>query len=98
MVSLFQQLYAVEYRAADLTSAERLELRRVQAVPIWQKMEAWLNREDVKAVLPKSAMGQAIGYLKNQWLALRLYLTDGELPFDNNVSERIIRPLTVRPQ
>jgi transposase len=95
MVSMFQQLYAVEYRAAGLTSAERLELRRVQAVPVWQKMEAWLSREDVKRVLPKSALGQAIGYLKNQWSALRLYLTDGELPFDNNVSERIIRPLTI---
>ena len=95
MLSLYQQLYAVEYRAAGLTSAERLELRRVQAVPIWQKMEAWLSREDVKRVLPKSALGQAIGYLKNHGSALRLYLTDGELPFDNNVSERIIRPLTI---
>lgn len=95
MQSMFQQLYAVEYRAAGLTSAERFELRRLQATPIWRKMEEWLKRADVLAVLPKSSMGQAIGYLRNQWSALRHYLTDGEIPFDNNVSERIIRPLTI---
>ena len=58
-------------------------------------MKIWMEREDVKKVLPKSAMGQAIGYLRNQWSALQFYLTDGELPFDNNHCERSIRPLTI---
>lgn len=95
MYSYFRQLYAVEYRGALLTSAERLKLRQQDAVPIWRRMAAWLEREEVKRVLPKSDIGQAIGYLRNQWLALQLYLKDGELPFDNNHSERTIRPLTI---
>lgn len=95
MYSFFRQLYAVEYRGALLTIAERFELRQRQAVPIWTRMQNWLERWDVKTVLPKSDIGQAIGYLRNQWPALRLYLTNGELPFDNNHCERVIRPLTI---
>ena len=48
-----------------------------------------------KRALPKSAIGEAIGYLRNQWTALRVYLSDGRIPIDNNQSERTIRPLTV---
>jgi transposase len=95
MYSLFRQLYAIEYRGALLTSAERLTLRQRDAVPIWQQMARWLERDDVKRVLPKSSLGEAIGYLRNQWSSLRLYLEDGELPFDNNHCERTIRPLTI---
>lgn len=95
MYALFRQLYAVEYRGALLTSAERLTLRQRDAVPIWQRMARWLERDDVKRVLPKSSLGEAIGYLRHQWSSLQLYLEDGELPFDNNHSERTIRPLTI---
>ena len=95
MLSYFRQLYAIEYRGLDMTSAARLALRQRDAVPIWQRMQTWLDRDDVKRLLPKSAIGQAVGYLRNQWTALRLYLTDGAIPFDNNQSERIIRPLTI---
>jgi hypothetical protein len=35
------------------------------------------------------------GYLRNQWTALRRYLSDGRIPIDNNQSEQEIRPLTV---
>lgn len=95
MLSFFRQLYAVEYRGSEMSSTERLDLRRREAVPIWQQMEAWLHRKEVMQALPKSAIGQAIGYLKNQWSALQLYLTDGEIPIDNNQSERFIRALTI---
>jgi hypothetical protein len=95
MFSFFRQLYAVEYRGASLTVADRLALRQREAIPIWTRMESWLERRDVKNVLPKSDIAKAIGYLRNQWTALRQYLTHGEIPFDNNHSERVIRPLTI---
>ena len=41
--------------------------------------------------LPKSALGKAVGYALNQWLALRRYTEDGRLSIDNNVSERTLR-------
>lgn len=95
MISMFRQLYAVEYRGALLSAAERLELRQRDAVPIWQRMGKWLEQDEVKRLLPKSDIGKAVGYLRNQWEALQRYLSDGHLPFDNNHSERVIRPLTI---
>ncbi len=95
MVSMFRQLYAVEYRGAELSAAERLELRQRDAVPIWQRMRKWLEQDEVKRLLPKSDIGQAVGYLRNQWESLQRYLRDGHLPLDNNHSERVIRPLTI---
>lgn len=95
MVAFYQQLYAVEYRGAGLSTSERLELRQRDAVPIWQRMGKWLEQDEVKRLLPKSEIGQAVGYLRNQWSALQLYLKDGRLPIDNNHSERVIRPLTI---
>ena len=45
--------------------------------------------------MPKSALGQAIGYALNNWDALNRYTTDGDLAVDNNTAERAIRPLVV---
>jgi len=95
MIAFYQQLYAVEYRGALLSSAVRLELRQRDAVPTWQRMAKWLEQDEVKRLLPKSEIAQAVGYLCNQWSALQLYLKDGSLPIDNNQSERVIRPLTI---
>lgn len=95
MIVFFRQLFAVEYRGALLTTAERLELRQRDAVPIWQRMARWLEQDEVRRLLPKSGIGQAVGYLRNQWSALQLYLKDGRLPLDNSHSERVLRPLTI---
>ena len=95
MVALYRQLYAVEYRGALLSAQERLELRQRDAFPIWNRIQAWLDQDEVKRLLPKSDIGEAVGYLRNQWDALRRYLSDGQLPIDNNHSERVIRPLTI---
>ena len=45
--------------------------------------------------MPRSRIGEALGYLRNQWSALTRYLGDPKLPIDNAQSEQIIRPLTV---
>jgi hypothetical protein len=58
-------------------------------------MERWLAGDAVNCVRPRSKIGEAIGYMRNQWTALRRYLSDGNLPIDNDQSERAIRPLTV---
>ena len=42
-------------------------------------------------ILPKSALGKAVTYARNQWAALRRYVSDGRLTIDNNVSERTLR-------
>ena len=94
-ISFYRQLYDVEERGKTLEVAERRDLRQRDAVPIWNRMEGWLCSKAVKRALPRSAIGEAIGYLRNQWAALRVYLSDGRCPIDNDQSERTIRPLTV---
>jgi hypothetical protein len=94
-ISFYRQLYDVEERAKTLGAAARRELRQRDAVPIWNRMEHWLASDVAKRALPRSAIGEALGYLRNQWTALRRYLSDGNIPIDNDQSEQIIRPLTV---
>jgi len=94
-ISFYRQLYDVEERAKTLDAAGRLALRQRDAVPIWNRMERWLAGDAANLALPRSAIGEALGYLRNQWTALRRYLGDGDIPIDNDQSERTIRPLTV---
>ena len=94
--SFYIQLYAMEDRAKRLTPAERLALRQSEAIPIWQRMEKWLQRPDIiRAALPRSPFGKAVNYLQNQRMSLQRYLFNGDCPIDNNQAEQTIRPLTV---
>ena len=94
-ISFYRQLYDVEERAKTLDAAGRRELRQRDAVPIWNRMESWLAGDAANRALPSSAIGKALGYMRNQWTALRRYLGDGNIPIDNDQSERTIRPLVV---
>ena len=42
-------------------------------------------------VSKKDKFGDAVGYARNQEKYLRVFLTDGDVPIDNNASERAIR-------
>jgi transposase len=85
-----RQLYDIEDRAREWSAAERQALRQREAVPILDRIEAKLD-ELTGRVLPKSSLGKAVTYARNQWAALRRYTSDGRLTIDNNVSERTLR-------
>jgi transposase len=85
-----QQLYDIEDRARDLTPVERQILRQHEAAPILDRIENYLEELSRRA-LPKSALGKAVTYARNQWTGLRCYVSDGRLTIDNNVSERTVR-------
>jgi len=94
-ISFYRQLYDVEERGKTLDAAAHHQLRQREAVPIWNRMRRWLDGDAAKRALPRSRIGEALGYLRNQWSALTLYLGDPRIPIDNAQSEQIIRPLTV---
>ncbi len=94
-ISFYHQLYEVEERGKTLDAAVRHQLRQREAVPIWNRMRRWLDDAAAKRALPRSRIGEALGYLRNQWSALTVYLGDPRIPIDNAQSEQIIRPLTV---
>lgn len=93
-LAMFGQLYDVEDRARQLTAEARQALRQTEVTPLLARLLAWLDEQAPQA-LPKSKLGEAIGYSRNQWVALTNYVTDGRLPIDNNDTERDLRQLTI---
>lgn len=51
--------------------------------------------EKQKVTPPKSALGKALHYLKEQWPYLVRYLEDGRLEVSNNRAERSIKPFVM---
>lgn len=90
LLEWIRQLYDVEERARTWTAAARAALRQHKAVPVLDRIEAYLAQLERRA-LPKSVLAKAVSYAQNQWPALRRYTTDGRLSIDNNVSERTLR-------
>ena len=95
-LAYIRQLYDIEKKAREqeLKPDELAALRQAQAQPILVKFKAWLESclaVNGGHVLPKSPMGQAIAYTLNQWDALNVYTTKGELAIDNNASENALR-------
>jgi hypothetical protein len=58
-----KQLYKLEQdmRDEDLTWEQRTQRRQQEAVPVLNDIKKWMD-EDVRKVLPKSPLGQAIAY------------------------------------
>ncbi|MGH7393561.1 MAG: IS66 family transposase, partial [Candidatus Rokuibacteriota bacterium] len=96
MLSKIQELYALERQAREAASSfeERYQLRQQQALSILAEIKIWLDA-NLTLVLPKSAMGKAIGYMLGQWSKLEKYVTDGRLEIDNNLVENAIRPVAL---
>ena len=90
------QLYGVEKRARQSRlSGEDLGLLRESASrPIAHRLHAYLLSLEGR-LLPKSEAGQAVAYILKNWIALTAYLNDGDLPIDNNRTERSLRGIAV---
>jgi transposase len=88
-LAYYGQLYVLEERARQLnfTDAQRLQMRQDLAVPILETFHQWLEAQRPE-VLPKSPLGEALGYALNNWTALVRYTEAGFLDIDNNVAER----------
>jgi transposase len=89
-------LYAIERRAKELQLDENqvLELRRQEALPVLEGLGVWM-KEQYLQVLPKSAIGKALGYSIERWDELCLYAASGHLNIDNNPVENSIRPVAI---
>ncbi len=88
------QLFAIERDIKDLSYEERYQIRLERSKPVLDAFSSWL-REQTPKTLPKSALGKAIKYCRNQWDKLAVFLEDGRLEIDNNRSERSIKPFVI---
>jgi transposase len=75
-------------RADGLAEAEVLAVRQRASVPILADFKQWLDRI-APVALPKSPLGEAVRYARNQWPALHRYTEAGFLSMENNASERM---------
>ena len=90
-------LYQIEYEAVQRRIESKpihAQLRRQRAGPILQRIHQWLLAER-PLHLPNSPMGKAITYALNQWKALNHYLSDAQIPIDNNRSEQTLRVIAL---
>lgn len=95
ILAVYRALYDIEERGSRLDSASRLLLRRRESVPLMKRLGMLLESSSARALLPKSKLGTAIGYLRNNWKALSRFLSDGRLPIDNNAAERDLRRIAL---
>jgi transposase len=95
-LAYYAQLYELERRAKEnnFDDAARLQLRQELAVPILEKFHTWLQQQRADK-LPKSPMGEALGYALNNWPALCRYTEAGFLAIDNNVAEREMKRIAI---
>jgi transposase len=105
-LAYYRQLYVIEKEIkAELAklpeeadestrAAIRLRVRQERAVSVWESFDKWLEAERPQ-VLPKSPLGGVIGYMRNNWEALKRYTTSGYLSIDNNVAEQHMKIVAI---
>ena len=88
LMKQIQAIYREEGKLNDLSSDERLKQRQAVIKPLVDAFFAYLKTINVSK---KDKFGDAVRYARNQEKYLRVFLTDGDVPIDNNASERAIR-------
>ena len=88
LMKQIQAIYREEGKLNDLSSDERLKQRQAVIKPLVDAFFAYLKTINVSK---KDKFGDAVRYARNQEKNLRVFLTDGDVPIDNNASERAIR-------
>jgi transposase len=89
-LAFFGRLYAVEHDAQTFSPEARRALRQEKSAPILNEQQAWLN-ETLPKLRPKSPIAGAIKYCLKNWDALCRFTSDGNIPIDNNRTERTLR-------
>lgn len=88
LMKQIQAIYREEGKLKDLSSDERLKQRQAVIKPLVDAFFAYLKTINVSK---KDKFGDAVRYALNQEKYLRVFLADGDVPIDNNASERAIR-------
>lgn len=85
-----QAIYREEGKLKDLSAPERRMQRQVVVKPLVDALFAYLKQNE-PLIERKGTLRAAFTYALNQEKYLRVFLSDGEVPIDNNASERAIR-------
>ena len=88
-----QVIYHVDNMMKDASAEERLKHRQSSVKPLVDAYFAWVDDPNLTLGMDKgSKLYLAIQYSRNQEQFLRTFLTDGNIPLDNNDAELRIPP------
>jgi transposase len=95
-VEQLRLVFAVDASAREkgLSPEKTVEVRRAHALPLLNDFKKWLDKH-TREVPPKSLIGKAINYARNQWPRLIRYVDHGHARPDNNLAENAIRPFVI---
>ena len=88
------RLFEIERTLGAVSPDERKAARLKRSKPVLDEFKRWLDSASSK-VLPKSVLGEAVNYCRNQWPKLIVFLEDGRLELSNNRAERSIKPFVI---
>ena len=85
-------LFAFEHEYHELTPEERFGMRLKYSKPVSDEFFEWVV---TLSVLPKSLLGEAVGYALSQRKYLENIYLDGRLELSTNLAERSIKPFVM---
>ena len=85
-----RDIFGLERRTKTLGPEARAKIRTETLAQPLQHFKEWLDTQST-STRPKSALGKAVTYARNQWDTLVVFLERGQIPVHNNASERQLR-------
>lgn len=89
-----QNIYHTDNSLLKLPPSERMKRRKKLVKPLVDCFFSWC-KESIHRVPQSSETAKGIQYCLNQEKYLRVFLTDPQIPLDNNLAEQSIRPFCV---
>lgn len=84
--------YDAEAKEQNMTADERLAHHQTYSKPVMEALKVWMQAQfDERNVEPNSALGGAIRYMQNHWIALTKFLSVSGAHLDNNLVERALK-------
>lgn len=93
-VKLISELFHLDHQCGDCTAEERLKHRQLVVKPKVDAFFAWV-KESSQKVSAGSNTYKNLQYCIHQEKFLRVFLSNGAVPMDNNLAEQAIRPFTL---
>ena len=91
---MITEMLRIDNTFDDLPVSDRKKQRQLI---LSEKVDAYFTwiKQKYTQVTPNGSIGKALAYSINQEKYLRVFLTDGNIPMDNNYAEQAIRPFTL---
>ena len=84
-------IYHLDNQSSDLKPDDRKKQRQITVQPLVEAFFAWTKEVQSSGRLSKGKTLEGINYCIDQEETLRVFLNDGEVPLDNNVTEGALR-------